>query len=55
MVLIFGGFAFGDFVLIKILGFALGVAVLLDATVIRMALGPALIRLADRWNWWPGR
>jgi len=55
MVLIFGGFAFGDFVLIKILGFALGVAVLLDATVIRMALGPALIRLAGRWNWWPGR
>ena len=55
MVLIFGGFAFGDFVLIKILGFALGVAVLLDATVIRLALGPALIRLAGRWNWWPGR
>ena len=54
MVLIFGGFAFGDFVLIKILGFALGVAVLLDATVIRLALGPALIRLAGRWNWWPG-
>jgi putative drug exporter of the RND superfamily len=55
MVMIFGGFVFGDFVLIKILGFALGVAVFLDATVIRMAVGPALIRLAGRWNWWPGR
>ena len=54
MVMIFGAFVFGDFVLIKILGFALGVAVLLDATVIRMAVGPALIRLAGRWNWWPG-
>jgi RND superfamily putative drug exporter len=55
MVLIFGGFVFGQFVLIKILGFALGVAVFLDATVIRLAVGPALIRLAGRWNWWPGR
>jgi RND superfamily putative drug exporter len=54
MVVIFGAFVFGDFVLIKILGFALGVAVFLDATVIRMAVGPALIRLAGRWNWWPG-
>jgi RND superfamily putative drug exporter len=55
MVMIFGAFVFGDFVLIKILGFALGVAVFVDATVIRMAVGPALIRLAGRWNWWPGR
>ena len=55
MVMIFAGFVFGDFVLIKILGFALGVAVLLDATVIRLAVGPALVRLAGRWNWWPGR
>jgi RND superfamily putative drug exporter len=55
MVMIFGAFVFGDFVLIKILGFALGVAVFLDATVIRTAVGPALIRLAGHWNWWPGR
>jgi putative drug exporter of the RND superfamily len=55
MVMIFGAFVFGDFVLIKILGFALGVAVFLDATVIRVAIGPALIRLAGHWNWWPGR
>jgi putative drug exporter of the RND superfamily len=55
MVMIFGAFVFGDFVLIKILGFALGVAVFLDATVIRLAVGPALVRLAGRWNWWPGR
>jgi RND superfamily putative drug exporter len=54
MVTIFGGFLFGNFVLIKILGFALGVAVLLDATAVRLVLGPALIHLAGRWNWWPG-
>jgi RND superfamily putative drug exporter len=54
MVAIFGGFVLGNFVLIKILGFALGVAVLLDATLVRLALGPACICLAGRFNWWPG-
>jgi uncharacterized membrane protein YdfJ with MMPL/SSD domain len=38
----------------KLLGFALAIAVALDVTVIRLALGPALLRLAGRWNWWPG-
>ena len=40
--------------LVKMLGFALAVAVFLDATVIRVAIGPALLRLAGRRNWWPG-
>jgi len=38
----------------KMLGFALAVAVLLDATVMRLAVSPALLVLAGRWNWWPG-
>jgi RND superfamily putative drug exporter len=37
------------------LGFTLAVAVLLDATLVRMVVGPALLRLAGRWNWWPSR
>jgi RND superfamily putative drug exporter len=36
------------------LGFALAVAVALDATVVRLAIGPALLCLAGEWNWWPG-
>jgi RND superfamily putative drug exporter len=55
MIGVFAAFTLGEFVLLKMLGFALAVAVLLDATVIRMAIGPALLRLAGRWNWWPGR
>jgi RND superfamily putative drug exporter len=55
MIAVFGAFMLGDFVLIKILGFALAVAVLVDATVVRMAIGPALLRLGGRWNWWPGK
>jgi RND superfamily putative drug exporter len=55
MFAVFAAFTLGEFVLIKILGFALAVAVLLDATVVRMAIGPALLALAGKWNWWPGR
>jgi RND superfamily putative drug exporter len=55
MVTVFAGFAMGDLLVIRMLGLALAVAVLVDATVVRMALGPALIVLAGRWNWWPGR
>lgn len=54
MVVVFGAFALGDFLLVKMLGFALAVAVLIDATVVRVAIGPALLRLAGRFNWWPG-
>ena len=55
MIAVFGAFMLGDFVLIKILGFALAVAVLVDATIVRIAIGPALLRLGGRWNWWPGK
>ena len=54
MTVVFGAFILGDFVLMKILGFALATAVLLDVTIVRLALGPALLALAGRWNWWPG-
>ncbi len=54
MLAVFGAFMLGDFLLMKMLGFALAVAVLLDATVMRLAVSPALLVLAGRWNWWPG-
>jgi RND superfamily putative drug exporter len=53
MIAVFGAFVLGDFVLMKMLGFALAVAVFLDATLIRLVIGPALLRLAGRYNWWP--
>jgi len=55
MIVVFAAFTLGDFVLMKILGFALSVAVLVDATVMRLAVGPALLKLGGRWNWWPGK
>jgi RND superfamily putative drug exporter len=54
MIVVFAGFMLGDFLPIKMVGFALSVAVLVDAIAVRMVIGPALLRLAGRWNWWPG-
>ena len=55
MIIVFGSFAATEFLPAKMLGFTLAVAVLLDATVVRILMSPALMRLAGRWNWWPGR
>jgi len=55
MILVFGAFAFARVFVVQVLGFGLAAAVLVDATVIRMVIVPALMDLAGRWNWWPGR
>ncbi|GAC1462961.1 MAG: MMPL family transporter [Chloroflexota bacterium] len=36
----------------KVLGTGLGAGILLDATVVRMLVVPALVSLFGRWNWW---
>lgn len=37
---------------IKVLGTALGVGILIDATIVRALLVPALVTTFGRWNWW---
>jgi len=54
MICVFGAFAFARVLVMQFLGFGLAVAVLLDATIIRMVLVPAFMHLMGRWNWWPG-
>lgn len=54
MVIVFGVFAFSRVLAVQFIGFGLAVAVLLDATLIRMILVPAIMHIAGRWNWWPG-
>ena len=41
--------------LIRIFGLGLTLAILVDATVIRMVLLPATMALLGRWNWWAPR
>jgi putative drug exporter of the RND superfamily len=55
MVAVFGAFAFARDVIVQMIGLGLAVAVFVDATVIRSALGPALMQIAGRWNWWPSQ
>ena len=52
MVAVFGGFALGDMVIMQQMGFGLAVAVFMDATIIRMALVPAVMRLLGTRNWY---
>jgi RND superfamily putative drug exporter len=53
MVVVFGAFAFSKLIIVQMIGLGLAVAVLVDALVIRSLLGPALMKMAGRWNWWP--
>lgn len=52
MVAVFSSFAMGRLVEIQQLGFGLGIAVLLDATLIRTILVPATMKVLGRANWW---
>ncbi|MGW4461384.1 MMPL family transporter [Micromonospora sp. NPDC004704] len=52
MISVFGGFIFGDQVLIQSIGFALAFGVLVDAFVVRMTIVPAVMSLLDRSAWW---
>ena len=53
MIAVFTAFTVGSFLVVQMLGFTLAVAVFIDATVVRMVVGPALLQLAGDWNWWP--
>ena len=52
MVAVFGGFALGPLSLFQQMGFGLAVAVILDATIIRMVLVPASMELLGDKNWY---
>src|SRR5262249_37304418 len=55
MIAVFGAFTFTGINPIQQLGFGLAVAVALDATIVRLVIVPAAMRLLGRRNWWlPG-
>jgi RND superfamily putative drug exporter len=51
IVVVFAGFAAGQLVSFQQMGFGVGVALLVDATLIRMVVVPATMTLLGRWNW----
>jgi RND superfamily putative drug exporter len=52
IVVVFAGFAAGQLVMFQQMGFGVGVALLVDATIIRMLVVPAAMTLLGRWNWY---
>jgi putative drug exporter of the RND superfamily len=56
MVAAFCGFVAGRIVGLQEFGLGLAVAILFDATIVRVLLVPSLMAIFGRWNWWlPGR
>jgi len=52
MVAVFGAFGLARVILLKSMGLALGLAVAVDATLVRVLIVPATMRLFGDLNWW---
>ncbi|MDQ6771999.1 MAG: MMPL family transporter [Candidatus Dormibacteraeota bacterium] len=52
MVAVFLAFGLAEVVLIKSIGLGLAIAVVLDATIVRALVVPAVMRLLGDYNWW---
>jgi len=52
MTVVFAGFVAGGFSPVKQVGFGLALAIVVDATIVRMLLVPAVMSLMGRANWW---
>src|SRR4029079_1532260 len=48
----FGFGAANSVTMIKAMGIGMGIAVIVDATIVRALLVPATMRLLGGWNWW---
>ena len=52
MVAVFGAFALSPEIFLKLIGLGLATAILVDATIVRMVLVPAVMQLLGERNWW---
>ncbi|GAA1030700.1 MMPL family transporter [Virgisporangium ochraceum] len=52
LIVVIGGFTTGDVLFIKMIGFGMIVALVVDATIVRALLVPATMKLLGRANWW---
>ena len=52
LAVVFAAFITSGVSSMKLIGFGIAFAILLDATIVRALLVPALMRIAGRWNWW---
>jgi RND superfamily putative drug exporter len=52
MIAVFAAFIPSSAIVLKVIGIGMSAAILLDATVVRLLLVPAVMHLLGRWNWW---
>jgi putative drug exporter of the RND superfamily len=52
MIIVTGAFALTNIIFMKALGLGIALAILLDASLIRVILVPATMHLMGKWNWW---
>ena len=52
LVVVIGAFSLSGISFVKLIGVAMAIAIVVDATVVRALLLPATMRLLGRWNWW---
>jgi RND superfamily putative drug exporter len=55
LVIVIGAFSASGITFIKLLGVGMIVALIVDATLVRIMLVPATMRLLGRANWWAPR
>jgi RND superfamily putative drug exporter len=55
MICVFGSFMLGSDRVLKLIGFGLAFAVLIDATIVRLVLVPSAMELMGKANWWAPR
>ena len=52
MIAVFAAFVPSPVIFLKVIGVGMAAAILIDATVVRMLLVPAVMQLLGRANWW---
>ena len=52
LAVVLGAFGSSKIIFIQEIGIGLAIAVIMDATLVRMLLVPATMRLLGQWNWW---
>ncbi len=52
MIAVFSSFALSADVILKLMGIGMATAILIDATIVRMVLVPAIMQILGRANWW---
>jgi putative drug exporter of the RND superfamily len=55
MIVVFLSFAVADEVFLRLFGVGMATAILVDATIVRMVLVPAVMQVLGRANWWMPR